>query len=173
MKLELLKTGLAEIVEDNGYTVCDQAILARLLRPLQGYIDGINIDGVYIQHGDSLVPQIDAKQFSLRFNNVLTNYIESLAEDHPLKLLVISGELYPNVSSRKLENLLIEIKENWVEAAQTHFGHNKGDLHNTLDGIEQTVRSYIDLLQNAEVNSDLDVFREDLNSGTEEVLHAN
>ena len=170
MRLTLLKKGLAEIVEDDNHTVCGVGQSQRILLCLQGSIDGINIDGVYRLNGNGGEVQIDVHGFSTRCNEVLTEYLAGLPEDHPLSRLV-GMELYPNVNAGRVRNILDNIRNNWRQAATIVFARNLQDQRLAQAAIDRRFQQYYDLLDGSNINEDLGNFVGDAAAGINEAFY--
>ncbi|WP_139016790.1 hypothetical protein [Candidatus Odyssella thessalonicensis] len=181
MLLTLLKRGLAENIEDDRHGVCNVGVSSRILHCLQGYYDGIALDGD-IELTNSGATQKDTPDiFVEKFETKLAEYANSLSEDHPLTLAASDEPLPSNVSPEEVINLLDRAAQSWIDAAHANFPPDSLELKVTLDGIEKILRGYRGLINSAaQAQQDSDseaeapqIFRGDINQNLERAKYEN
>ncbi|AIK95803.1 hypothetical protein [Candidatus Odyssella acanthamoebae] len=165
MRLTLLKKGLAEIVEDDNHTVCGVGQSQRILLPLQGSIDGINIDGNYILNGNGGEVQLDVHGFSTRCNEVVGEYIAGLDDAHPLSQAITGMVLYPNVNAAALRGFLDNIRQRWRDMATRVFARNDDNIRSAQAAIDRHFQQYYNLLRGLNIDNTLGNFMGDINAG--------
>lgn len=153
MRRILLTYGLGESVEDHGRLVCDVGISQRVLLCLQGYIEGIQIDGRVKLTSTGAVYTPTPTDFCKAFNLELTQYIEGLSDMHPLSELIMSHQLPSQQAKQEVLGLLERIEQSWQEGVRHLYLEDADERTMALNGISNTLRSYRDMLNSCYIRA--------------------
>ncbi|CAH6420416.1 Hypothetical protein HVR_LOCUS1186 [uncultured virus] len=140
---EILLTALikntGDCVEEDGHLVCNWGKTQRILNTFQGYIPHIQITA------SLLVESTD--EFQTRVTAVIRDYLITLENDNPLKLIVC-GEPIPSIVDRDdVKMAYRRIVEGWKDHASLLYrGRQLDGVNRYLDNL---LNSYIQMVDDA------------------------
>lgn len=141
--LDSLIKNTGECVEDDGHLVCNWGKAQRILSTFQGYIPGIQITAsLQVESPD---------KFQTRVTTVIREYLISLDDDNPLKLIVCLAPIPSTVDRDDVKMAYRRIIEGWKDHASVLYrGQQLVGVNRYLDDL---LGSYLQMVDDAEVEN--------------------
>jgi hypothetical protein len=145
LMLDSLIVGIGECVEDNGYIVCDEGMIQRIISPLQGRICGIN-----------LTMSFDVNQNVATFidmiNKVISDHIQNLSDDNIIKNVIknfLCDKLHKPICKKYFKLIIDE----WTEYSKIKFYGSNNKITDASNNLATIFNKYKGIINSCAVTN--------------------